>query len=241
MNVFDVEYCRMQALFLDEQFCQDFFFKVVGDHRYKNYYYRSYQETLANYKTIESIANDYNFSKIEEKVNKLGIPEGISFEKRRNGICIYSGDQYDDPEYLLSLYQNDFIPHFEADCSVFISIDGYVDIQTEHPFIEKIFTENLSIDTETLSSGFAIIIDIIPVIGDDYPDILKSFKKKRRKQSDKDLESRINEYVPPKDRVIFIKSYTGKGASKESFEQMFKIERLHVIFESELKEYDLSN
>jgi hypothetical protein len=60
-------------------------------------------------------------------------------------------------------------------------------------------------------SDLSLHIEIKPVVGDDYPAVLRQMKRLGA-------------------TVLFLKTYTGQGATREQFLQTFAISKFHVVF-----------
>jgi hypothetical protein len=72
----------------------------------------------------------------------------------------------------------------------------------------------ISYDTETVwppGHSFTLCIEIKPTVGDDYPAVLRQMKRNGS-------------------TVLFLKSYTGQGATREQFLQTFTISKFRVVF-----------
>lgn len=87
--------------------------------------------------------------------------------------------------------------------------------------------EKAGADVLIATYGYAVCVEIKPTVGDDYPAILRQIKRLgRTAKYDYGEDTRFN--------VLLVGSYTGVGATKEQFVQIFKLSDITVIFADEL-------
>lgn len=88
---------------------------------------------------------------------------------------------------------------------------------------EKIFRrtfEDKGVDVKIVMSGHAptFAIEIKPTVGDDYPAVLRQIR----------ALVPVEFYAP--DAILFLERYTGTGATREQFIEIFKNSGVHVVF-----------
>lgn len=78
----------------------------------------------------------------------------------------------------------------------------------------------------------AIRAEIKPVVGDDYPSVLRQMKLQPPVQSH---GWDFNESF----RCLFVRAYDGEGATKDQFVKLFETQRFKVVFESDIENVTL--
>lgn len=87
--------------------------------------------------------------------------------------------------------------------------------------------EKAGTDVLISTHEYAVCVEIKPTVGDDYPAILRQIKRLGR-------TAKIDYTEYDRFNVLFVGSYTGVGATKEQFVQIFKLSDITVIFADDL-------
>ena len=171
------------------------------------------------------LVNSNLFEKNSEKINEAMLRILESSENRQNEYFL-DAFKNPKPEDEFGLYSKKLLkfsnPVFER-IDVFYSLWYGIKFQYDNKW------ENWStFDQEKYSSYW---IEIKPIIGDDFPAVLRQMKASMPYQH--------NDYNREKFFILLVDQYTGVGATKEEFVEYFRTQGYSVIFKNQLDQVQL--
>jgi hypothetical protein len=97
-----------------------------------------------------------------------------------------------------------------------------IEVIDRHSELSKIISECYKSSIEVPTFGAEYLIEIKPVVSDDFPAVLRQMKLSKAK-------------------ILFISKYTGIGATKEEFVNYFKTQGIRVVFQSDVDNFSFEN